>query len=349
MHSSTGVKDSSTTANLRLDANSPLLTSRHAFDSTLMTPQITIAICTRKRPQSLLEVLRTLAAEPEISTPAVEILVLEDGNGEGYPIPSFEGLPYSPRFMFKTETDGAGLYESRRICARAARGEIVLYLDDDAFVAEGYLRRLTEIFRNHPDVQGVGGLDVLGLPEASGGIGYAYARLFHLAGNGPGRLSRSGFNYSQMIWRSQDKPFETDFLHGCNMAFRKAAIQDLPEVDWLVGHAPTEDLVISWHAAGKGPLVVDPGLSVRHVQAPGGRGNARQRLGDKLANHARFLGLMGDCSPFYYAMSLMGLFARDIAMPAKRDLGRMHIMREYLEAATRARSLIAMGKKGRRS
>lgn len=293
---------------------------------------LTIAICTRDRPESLLDVLRTLSSAPEIQDGRASILVVSDGGRQ----PSLEemetaaGAPVVLRT--KGEGEEPGLYASRRIAAAEAAQGLLLFLDDDAHIEPDYLSRLARLAEERPDVQGFGGVDMANLPAGPGGLRLAYARLFLLAGAGPGNLSSTGFNHSQMAWRAQSSPFESDFLHGCNMAFRTEAIRDLPDVPWLRGHACTEDLLISSHAAKGGPLLVDPDLRVRHLPAEGGRGDPSQRLSDHILNHARYRDWRGGFDVPSHAWSTLGLLLRDLAMPGKRALGRAGIAAVYARA-----------------
>lgn len=298
-----------------------------------MSPiSLTIAICTKDRPDSLLDVLRTLSSLPMTSLDAVEILVVLDGTNA----PSQEDCDLAAgrhvRMRPKGPDERPGLYASRIVCAEEARGDVVLFLDDDAHPCPGYLERLQDLAAAHPTTQGFGGVDRASLPASPSWFAMAYARAFLLAGRSPGKLSPTGFNHSQMSWRQQSEPFESEFLHGCNMAFRKAALRDLPDVPWLSGHACTEDLVISRHATLRGPLLVDPSLGVRHLPGEGGRGSAPQRLRTMLVNHARFQAWRTGSRPMFLEWSMLGLFLRDLALPGRKGLDRRQVVSTYIEA-----------------
>lgn len=293
---------------------------------------LTIAICTKDRPDSLLDVLRTLSSLPMTSREAVEVLVVLDGAV----VPSQQECDIAAgrivRLRPKRPDERAGLYASRHVCVQEARGELILFLDDDAHPCPGYLERLQELAAAHPMAQGFGGIDKASLPDRPGRVARAYARVFLLAGSSPGELSPTGFNHSQMTWREQSDPFESEFLHGCNMTFRRSALRGLPDLSWLSGHACTEDLVISQHAARLGPLLVDPALGVRHLPAEGGRGNAPQRLRTMLVNHALFQAWRADPRPIAQRWSMLGLFLRDMVMPGRKDLNRRQVVSVYLDA-----------------
>jgi glycosyltransferase involved in cell wall biosynthesis len=82
-----------------------------------------------------------------------EILVVVDGN------PALEAsvatwLPGAVRLL---RGDGAGISASRNVGLRAARSEVVAFVDDDAAVAPDWLARLLEQFEACPDLLGAGG------------------------------------------------------------------------------------------------------------------------------------------------------------------------------------------------
>lgn len=305
-------------------------------------PALTVAICTMDRPGPLTDVLRALAGQ-DAGAPW-ETLVVDEGRSPLDPGPLAEALAGSAtlRLLRKGGGDRAGLYGSRVVAAREAAAPLVLFLDDDAPPAPGYLARLLHLARSLPGHAGFGGVDRKALPESPSRAAMAYARIFGVAGPGPGRLGRTGFNHAQMSWRSAGEAFDSDFLHGCNMAFRIAALRDLPDLPWLAGHSCCEDLVLSAHARRTGPLLVDPGLSVSHMCAPGGRGTNADRLAAILTNHARFQAWRAPGSGrAAFAWSLLGLLAKDLAYAtSRRGLAPREVLAGYATAAPAALSAL---------
>lgn len=303
-------------------------------------PTLTIAICTKDRPESLTAVLTHLSAFREIASGTIDVLVIDDGDLSVYEPRLAEAIGPGAvlRIHGKPAAAGPGLYASRSVAVREARGEWVLFLDDDAFPEPGYLSTLLDLAGSDPSVVGYGGVDVAGLPISPGYLLKSYAMIFGLMGKGPGHLGRSGYNHSQMLWRDADAPFRSEFLHGCNMAFERKALEGLPNLEWLTGHACCEDLVLSHHASTQGALIVNPGLRVRHIQAEGGRGNARGRLASTILNHARFQRLRGKFSAMGHAWALLGLLGKDLALSAKRDLSKTAILSVYASALPRVLS-----------
>lgn len=298
-----------------------------------MKADLTIAICTKDRPDSLLAVLVALSADPAILAGRANVMVIDDGELGDRSKEVLAAIPGRIDILKKQAEFGRGLYESRRFSASRCSAPLILFLDDDAYPDVGYLDTLIEAARSHPDVVGFGGVDRNDLPESTSWARVAYAAAFHLSGRGPGDLSITGFNHGQMLWRSQAHPFPSEFLHGCNMAFRVHSIDDLPPMEWLRGHACCEDLVISRHAASHGSLLVMPTLTLRHMPADGGRGDPTSQLRDRIMNHARFSGYLGRAGAASYAWSMLGLLAKDLLVSrAKRRSGALAILAVYLRA-----------------
>lgn len=305
---------------------------------------LTVAICTRNRPADLARTLTALAGQRDVEHVDWELLVVDDGDptsGTRDVATQFSDA-ISCRYHLKTAADRPGLFASRLKALEFARGAIVLFLDDDAVPDDDYFSTLLELASANPSHSAFGGVDRNDLPASASAAAFAYARLFLLAGNGPGRLGRSGYNHAQMTWRSQVAPFNSDFLHGCNMAFRRDALAGLPDLEWLQGHSCCEDLVLSRHAARSGPILVSPHLRVSHFPGKGGRGGNAERLFNALLNHARFHATLSSPSTVVHAWSMTGLLVKDLLVArGKRSLSPFEILGIYAKSLSPCLSAIA--------
>jgi GT2 family glycosyltransferase len=237
--------------------------------------RLTIAVCTRNRVDELERCARSVAMG--MFPPGavfVEFLLMDDGElaaasvkDMGRKIEAWGG-----RFAYIKLNEPHGLYNARLAAIASATGEIVLFLDDDVEVAPDYLARLVERYQRWPDTAGVGGVDVLTLPR--GLAARCYGRLFLLDSGQPGLLSSSAFNGSMWRWAGVQAPFQSEYLSGCNMSFRRTALTQLPRADWLEGYSQGEDVYVSLMAGRAGPLWVDPALQVRHHRSQTSRARA---------------------------------------------------------------------------
>lgn len=101
-------------------------------------PELSVIVPTRDRPQALAGLLESLAAQ-DLEPERFEVLVVDDGSLQ----PAAEGVqpdafPFALRLLRQAPA-GPGAARNRALAE--ARGEVVLFLNDDAVPAEGALRR----------------------------------------------------------------------------------------------------------------------------------------------------------------------------------------------------------------
>ncbi len=112
-----------------------------------MTPDVTVVVCTRDRPRELERCLEALATQRD---PHFEILVVDNGTADGI------ADLCRARGVTCIREPHPGLTRARNLAARAARGEIVVYIDDDAIAEPGWLAALVRPFAD-PRIAAVAG------------------------------------------------------------------------------------------------------------------------------------------------------------------------------------------------
>jgi glycosyltransferase involved in cell wall biosynthesis len=115
-----------------------------------------IVICTRNRSAMLADVIASLRQQ-EYPPALYEILVVDnastdDTRQETEHLQQFEGHPI--RYIYEPRL---GLSYARNTGAEQARGDIVVYIDDDAIATPGWLTWLAKGFELDPNIVGVGG------------------------------------------------------------------------------------------------------------------------------------------------------------------------------------------------
>jgi GT2 family glycosyltransferase len=236
---------------------------------------LTIAVCTRNRVDDLERCARSVSmGRFPADVGFVEFLLVDDSELAAAFVESLRRRieTWGGKFAYTQMHGLHGLYNARLAAIASATGEIILFLDDDVEVAPEYLARLVQHYRQWPETAGVGGIDVLTRPR--GLVARFYGRLFLLDSGRPGRLSSSAFNGSMWRWGIVQEPFQSDFLSGCNMSFRRRALTQLAPADWLDGYSQGEDVYLSQIAGRTGPLRVDPTLQVRHHRSQTSRPRA---------------------------------------------------------------------------
>lgn len=115
-------------------------------------PTISVAICTRDRPDDLAQCLESVAA---LRTAPLEVLVVDNA-----PATDATARLVAERFPFfrYLREDVPGLDHARNRAIAEARGEIVAYTDDDVVVDPGWTEALARVFGEDPAVGLVTGL-----------------------------------------------------------------------------------------------------------------------------------------------------------------------------------------------
>ena len=116
---------------------------------------VTVVICTRNRAATLARVLESLCAQDLPSAVDWELLVVDNGSTDGTPstVAGFaDRLPV--RRVFEPQP---GLSAARNRAVAAARGAYLLWIDDDAIPAAGWIARYLEAFAAWPEAVVFGG------------------------------------------------------------------------------------------------------------------------------------------------------------------------------------------------
>jgi glycosyltransferase involved in cell wall biosynthesis len=96
---------------------------------------------------------------------AHEIIVVDNGSSDDTSRIVHSVAPRARGGLHYVFEPTLGASVARNAGIRAARGEIIAFLDDDVVVQPGWLRALNAAYRAFPDAWGIGGRIVLQLPE----------------------------------------------------------------------------------------------------------------------------------------------------------------------------------------
>ncbi len=204
------------------------------FAKDLCWPKVSVIVCTFNGSRTLSECLESLL---RLEYPNYEVIVVNDGSTD-----ATAKIAHSYGFRVIT-TENQGLASARNTGLRAATGEIVAYIDDDAYPDPHWLRYLANTFMNTKYV-GIGGPNIA--PPGDGSIAECVA---HSPGN-PVHILLSDT--------------EAEHIPGCNMAFRKAALEAIDGFDPQFRIAG-DDVDVCWRLQQKGwTLGYSPGAMVWH-------------------------------------------------------------------------------------
>lgn len=198
----------------------------HAFQeipslSLCRYPRISVAVCAHNAESTIGETLKTLQ---HLDYPDYEVVVVNDGSTDAT-------LSVAQQFPVRViSTEQKGLSNARNVALQAATGEIVAYIDSDAYPDPHWLKHLSFTFAQ-TGYAGVGGPNIL--PLHDGEIAECVAN----APGGPIHVLLS------------DR--EAEHIPGCNMAFRKSSLEAVGGFDTQFRSAG-DDVDICWKLQEKG-------------------------------------------------------------------------------------------------
>jgi cellulose synthase/poly-beta-1,6-N-acetylglucosamine synthase-like glycosyltransferase len=213
-------------------------------------PTVTVVICAYNAGSTLDECLHHTCA---LEYPDLQIIVVDDGSTDDtaeiarrYPAVELVAIPH------------AGLSTARNEGFRRARGDLIAYLDSDAYPSPEWLHYLA-LGLDGPTVGGVGGPN---LPPADDPIGA------HIVARAPGGPVH--------VLVSDDR---AEHVPGCNMAFWRAVLEEVGGFDPVYTSAG-DDVDVCWKTLDrKWEIGFHPAALVWHHRRPGLRPYLRQQLG----------------------------------------------------------------------
>jgi glycosyltransferase involved in cell wall biosynthesis len=212
-------------------------------------PSISVVICAHNAAATLDECLRHTCA---LDYSELEILVVDDGSTD--PTPEIVKRYPGVRLV---QIEHGGLAAARNAGFEAASGELVAYLDSDAFPSPEWPYYLALAF-DGPDVGGAGGPNIPPYDEPSGAEVVAHAP------GGP----------VQVLF-SDDR---AEHVPGCNMAFWKLVLSEIGGFDPVYTRAG-DDVDACWKILNRDwKIGFHPAALVWHRRRAGLRNYLRQQL-----------------------------------------------------------------------
>ena len=191
------------------------------FPPNLPWPRISVVVCTYNGARTIRDCFEGLE---RLAYPDYEVIVVDDGSTDATAAIARE---YDCRLI---QTENRGLSNARNTGLGAATGEIVAYIDDDAYPDPHWLIYLAASFRSTAHAA-VGGPNIA--PSGDGPIAECIAR----APGGPVHVLLSDC--------------QAEHIPGCNMAFRKARLEAIGGFDPLFRTAG-DDVDVCWRLQERG-------------------------------------------------------------------------------------------------
>lgn len=214
-------------------------------------PVASIVIPVYNQFEHTLECLRALAEHPP--RVATEIIVVDDGSSDETP----DCLPQVDRLRYLRRAGNGGFIAACNDGAAAARGEYLVFLNNDTVPQPGWLDALLATFEDHPDT-GLAGAQLLypdGRLQEAGGIVFA---------------DGSGWNYGRFE-AADAPPFahprEVDYCSGAAIALPTVLFRALGGFDTRYSPAYYEDTDLAFAVRAHGLKVLyQPASRVLHLE-----------------------------------------------------------------------------------
>jgi glycosyltransferase involved in cell wall biosynthesis len=117
--------------------------------------EITIAICTWNRADMLRETLRSLKTALTDVTSELEVIVVNNNSSDATDSVISDAMPHLPlRRLFEPQ---AGLSNARNAAVKAARGNYIVWTDDDVLVDPGWVSAYQRAIQAYPGAAFLGG------------------------------------------------------------------------------------------------------------------------------------------------------------------------------------------------
>jgi len=291
-----------------------------------------IIIPTYNRPDDLSGCIRSVLDQ---TIKPYEIIVVDDGNLSELPLEK-ECRNMGIRYVYYKK-DKPGLTESRNAGIKLAKGDIILFLDDDTVLFKDFLAEILSIYQTDTEgvVGGVGGKVVNSRALKCKDL---FRRVFEInfliSGFKEGKILPSGFYTSYGLTGSPVKIVqEVDFLSGCAMSFRSEIFDEFSFANKYRDYGFGEDKDFSYSVSRRYKLIMNPGARLLHCLS----GSMRH---DKASEHKMFI--MGrymffkrhmkkgrlDWFLFYYAVFGCFLFSM-LALLIHPDKKRLQQLKGY--------------------
>jgi hypothetical protein len=192
------------------------------FPAGTKWPRVSVVVCSYNGSRTIRDTMEGLA---RLDYPAVEVIVVNDGSTDATP-----AIVAEYPFARLISTPNRGLSAARNTGWQEASGEIVAYIDDDAWPDPHWLQYLAWRFMTG-DWVGVGGPNIA--PPGDGPIADCVAN----APGGPVQVLISDI--------------EAEHVPGCNMAFRREALAAIDGFD-VRYRAAGDDVDLCWRLQERG-------------------------------------------------------------------------------------------------
>jgi glycosyltransferase involved in cell wall biosynthesis/GT2 family glycosyltransferase len=242
-------------------------------------PSFSAIIATKGRPGDLAQTLASLSrADPA----PMEVLVVDGDEGRSAEavVEAARSSGGGPSLRYVHSAPGLTLQRNRGV--REARGDIMVFLDDDVDVDTSLFTALERAYRD-PEVVGATGRVIEGGERRFGNKRSAVRRL--LFRGEEGTLTR--FGYPRRL-QDLDRERDVELMQGCLMSGRREIVEEVGFDEHLTGYALAEDEDFSYRLSRVGQVRYLPDAIVDHKNT-GFRSTGTRRFNRDVAVNRTYL------------------------------------------------------------
>jgi len=265
------------------DSESRLGVPTRSPDSESGAAPLAIIIVSYRRHAEITHCLRDLARQ-STAIPFEVVLILQ-----AYPDAAIEKLVAEFQRAFRLSVfhseRGLGVHAARNAALARSSGEIVAFLDDDVRVPPDWVDTLISYYED-PSVGGVGGF-----VQHPGNRRLATRLLRPLLGLSARRYRIDWGGFHAIPWSSHPlRDQEADWLSGCNMSFRRVALEHVDGFDEGYGPYGYDDVDVGLRVRRAGwRLLSTRRLAITHAPSEVNRASLLDLVRDEEARRVRFV------------------------------------------------------------
>lgn len=236
-----------------------------------------VVICTKNRINELKECIDSLLKQ---SVKPEEIIIVDASDNEITKRYVEDIAKGCPNFIY-LHSKKASLTHQRNLGVAKAKGEIILFLDDDVVLDKDYIKYILDVYIKDKEVV-IGGVQgtITNLKRDIWLLRF-FKKMFFLPTYGNGKMQCSGFPAYLL---NPPTIMQTELLTGCS-SYRKRVFDDFEFDETLVGYSYMEDDDFSYRVSKKWKLYQTPFAKLLHKQTPISRQSKERYYTMRVFNH----------------------------------------------------------------
>jgi len=225
----------------------------------MRTPTLSVIIPTKGRPDDIMECVDSILRQDHLPQ---ELVVIDQSTApiaEKALKASLSSQSLSPRLIYLHAPEVEGLPQARNLGVSRSKGEIIMFLDDDVVLENGYIAEILHAFSEVPEAMGLGGT-IRPCPS------WGQVQLAKIFCHGPFRGERELLALQHCPLKVPVSPtlIPVGYLSGCNMSFRRSIFAHCRFDERLIRHALGEDIIFSYLVAQHHKLFLVPTAQAFH-------------------------------------------------------------------------------------